>query len=394
MRRGIVLLLLALALTFSVYVYVTHYRQNPISEAERQRRAVDYEHLVESLISVGYDDNFALKETNSIEDNLRRLWLREWTFTDARKNVELLLVLQNFDFIAEGLRSKASPDNAYFNDWPRDNLYTTSSKPAVFTYEEVLWLMMLLHDDDLPETHAGLADVLVESGANALFVGKNSLWFYFEKTSPGLLERLYPSFSAGIQAPAGMIEAFSLAGDAIQNRFMQAIDVEQVRNNIYRPTNMFDITEAEELMREYPPLHPWDGGYLRIKNDSEKHWLYPTAYEKMSDALVAVTSPANARFAFYEDYTQREYYATYGMENFEMPFDVYLVVLNIRIVDLVTGEEIFSETVPSKPPPDEITFHTLYGIGLPTGGKYDHYDFDYERFASVLEAHVLSEKSS
>jgi len=391
MKRGFVLLLLALALVSTVSIYLFSSRQSPLSETELLQRAEDYALLVDSLKSVGYDENFSLKETNSFEDNLRRLWLREWAFTDARKNVELLLLLQNYDFIAEGIRSKASPDNPYYNDWPRDSQYATSSKTAEFSTEEVLWLMMLLHDADLPETHAGFMGVLAEAGANALSVGRNSIWFYFEKISPGLLERLYPSFWSGIQAPAGIMDAYRIASDDIQNRFMQAIDLEQVRSNTSRPKRMFVITEAEELMREYPPLYPWAGGYLRIKDASNKPYLYPYDYEKMSDVLVAVTSPANARFAFYEDYTQKEYYATYIMENREKPIDVYLIILNIRIVDLVTGEEIFCESVPSNPPPDEITIFSYYGIGFPASGKHDHYDFDYERFVRALETYITGQ---
>jgi len=71
--------------------------------------------------------------------------------------------------------------------------------------------------------------------------------------------------------------------------------------------------------------------------------------------------------------------------------DAYLLHLDIRIVDLLTGEEIFSESILSNPPPEEITWSTLHGIGLRepkvVDGKYFHNDFDFSRYAAVMEAH-------
>ncbi|MBE5980840.1 MAG: hypothetical protein E7249_17225 [Paenibacillaceae bacterium] len=45
--------------------------------------------------------------------------------------MELLIKLGNFDFIAEGLRSKAATDNPYYDDWPRDSQYNTKSETVL-----------------------------------------------------------------------------------------------------------------------------------------------------------------------------------------------------------------------------------------------------------------------
>ena len=372
MKRGIILLLLALAITALV---ITSCSQEPLSETELQKRAEDYALLVEALQSVGYTDGFRLRESRSMEDNLRRLWSREDSFADPRKNMELLILLGNFDFMAEGLQSRASKNN-------------TSLREARFSDEEVLWLMLLLPDADLPEIHDGLPDVLAECGAAVLSSGNHCIWVYFEKTSPGLLERVHSSFYFGHNVPAGMAEVFRNASHDVQHQFMQTIDVEKVRQNLFRPTSILTYTEAQELLRDFPPTDPWEGGYIRVKDDEEKRWLSPREYENKSDVLVAVTSPANARFVVYEDYTQREFYATYVWDNSDRCLDVYLVVLHVRIVDLVTGEEILNESVPSDIPPDEISFASYYGIGLPRDGKHYRYDFTYDRYAAVMEVHL------
>ena len=185
MKRNIVFLL------FAIFISVILSGCGPpLSEEELQIRADNYTLLVESLRAVGYDNDFrSLRERNSIEENLRLLWRdkRYNGFDDSRKNSELLVLLGNFDFIAEVLRRNASDDNPYYNDWPRDSQYAISSDSIWFDDKEVLWLMLLLPDVDFPEDHSGLRDVLIEAGENVLMHGLSetatemSVWFYYEK---------------------------------------------------------------------------------------------------------------------------------------------------------------------------------------------------------------------
>lgn len=232
MKRGILFLLLMFAISI-----ILSSCGSSLSEEELQKRAEEYSLLIDTLQTVGYDNDFKLlKERNSIEQNLRILWAEYFshaTVKDARKNVELLILLGNFDFIAEGLRSKASSDNPYYNDWPRDSQNYTLSRTVSFSNEEVLWLMLLLPDSDFPEEYFGLKGILDECGENVLGKGlfgcgtSEGIWFYYEKTCPGLLEKVNPDFpdyfSDEIKA------AFKNADDDIQNRFMQAIDVNSFR---------------------------------------------------------------------------------------------------------------------------------------------------------------------
>jgi len=376
----------------------------PLSEEELQRRADNYTFLLESLKAVGYDnDTKSLKERNPIEENLRILWRNKHLNeeNDSRKNAELLVSLGNFDFIAEGLRHKASDDNPYYNDWPRNSQYAISSDSISFDGDEVLWLMLLLPDAGFPEDHLGLRGVLIESGKNVLMNGLfgsatyMSIWFYYEKTNPGLLEQVYPDFEPRLSGE--MKTAFLSAGNDIQNRFMQAIDAGEFRNMRYpsSPARIFSSDEAEALMRTFPPMGLWYGGYIRIADFDHKKYRINTSslgaflYEDVSNSLVPVINPADARFAIFEVYTDGPYYTSYSGD---MDLDAYLSRLDIRIVDLLTGEEIFSKSILSNPPPEKITWTLLHGIGLGepsvVDGKYFHNDFDFSRYAAVMEAYL------
>lgn len=378
-----------------------------LSEVELQKRGDDYSRLVHSLHEVGYNQDFKLlKEKNSMEQNLRDLWKyylsdHDFSYRDTRKNVELLTKLGNFDFIAEGLRSKAASDNPYYNDWPRDHQYNTKSETVWFSDEEVMWLMLLLPDSDIPEEHTGLKEVLAECGKNILGedlydpATSEGIWFYYEITSPGLLEKINPDFLTYLSND--IKTAFQNADDDIQNRFMQAIDPEKFRYIYYAdsPVHVFSLDEAEQLMKEFPPAGSWDGGYIRIMDNSahgdliDKYNLNDSvygayAYARESDTLVPVINPADARFAVYEEYTDGKYYSTYtGSRNFA----VYLISLKIRIVDLLTGEEIFSELALSNPPPDELSWTTTYGYSnfKIVDNKHFYNDFDWGRYAAVME---------
>jgi len=401
MKRKIVFLLFALFISIILSSCGLQ-----LSEEELQRRANDYTVLVESLREVGYDKEFkSLKERKSIEENLRILWRDKqfYGFDDAHKNVELLVLLGNFDFIAEGLRRNASDDNPYYNDWPYNSQYTISSESISFDVSEVLWLMLLLPDADFPEDHLGLRDVLIEAGKNVLMrdsvgnvhITTMSVWFYYEITNPGLLEQVNPDFR--FFSSDEMKVAFLNADNDIQNRFVQAIDAGEFRYIHYpaSPARVFSPDEAEALMRAFPPMGLWDGGYIRIadldrrKYDINTHALGAFKYNDESDSLVPVIDPADARFAIFEVYTDGLYYASYTGHR-EM--DAYLLLLDIRIVDLLTGEEIFSESILSNPPPEEITWTHLNGVGLGepkiVDGKYYHNDFDFSRYAAVMEAHL------
>ncbi len=400
MKRRIVFLLFVLALTVSAILFIGS--QGSLSEEERQKRAEYYTLLAESLHAVGYEQDFALKESKAMEENLRRLWLKESSFADARKNAELLVLVRNFDFIGEGLRkssSYGSPSmNPYYLDWPRDGRYVSSSNQAVFSHEEVLWLMLLLPDADFPQTHLGLLDVLSERGADAFRYRSNySIWPYFEKNYPGYLKQMDPAFWAE-RVSDEMAAAFRSADDAIQDRFMQAVDIKEMQGNYVRPRLILSLSEAEELMREFPPEGIWDGGYIRIVEPKiigigTKHPANTSAevYESRSgDVLAAVSHPADARFAVYEEYTDKEYYSTYTRKgDIDDPIDVYLWKLHIRIVDLVTGKEILNETKRGNPPPEEISILSMLRSAYITGeGEYNYSDFDYDRYAAVMVAHI------
>jgi len=399
MKRSIVFLLFALFISVMLSSCGP-----PLSEEEQQRRAENYKLLVESLRAVGYDNDFKpLRERNSIEENLRILWRDRqfYRFDDSRKNVELLVLLGNFDFIAEGLRQKASDDNPYYYDWPINSQYVISSNSISFDRNEVLWLMLLLPDVDFPEDYSGLRDVLIEAGENVLMHGlfetatNMSVWFYYEKTNPGLLEQVNPNFESLLSDEIKI--AFLSAGNDIQNRFMQVIDAREFRNlrDSNSPARVFSSDEAEALMRAFPPMGFWDGGYVRIADfNHRKHNINTSSngafiYERESNSLVPVINPSDARFAIYEVYRDGIFYSSYSGS---MDCDAYLSRLNIRIVDLVTGEEIFSESILSNPPPEEITWSYLHGIGLGepkiVDGKYFHNDFDFSRYAAVMEAHL------
>ena len=401
MKRGIILLLLVLALIVSAIIII--FSQNPLSETELLQRAEDYAFLTESLRSVGYIDAVALKENNTIEENLRSLWLRERTSDYARKHAELLVLLGNFDFIAEGLKNIVSygdtPKNPYYQGWPRNSRYVTSSSAARFKAKEVLWLMLLLPDADFPEEHHGLRDVLVECGECVLMRGllsnatEESIWFYYEKTTPGLLGKVNPGYPRYFSDE--MKTSFQSANDDIQNRFLQVIDAGSFRDIYYShsPARVFSFDEAEELMKEFPPTGSWDGGYIRVADfDHGKHDINASVkgaykYAEECDALVPVINPADARFVVCEKYTNGVYYATYTGSR---DFDAYLLNLNIRIVDLLTGEEIFRESVLSHPPPEEISWSSYYGIGglKIVDEEYYHNDFDYGRYAAVMVAYM------
>ncbi|WP_346064867.1 hypothetical protein [Lacrimispora amygdalina] len=103
--------------------------------------------------------------------------------------------------------------------------------------------------------------------------------------------------------------------------------------------------------------------------------------------MVPVINPSDARFAVYEQYTEGMYYATYATQTGNMDFDVYLLNLNIRIVDLLTGKVIFSESALSNPPPDEISWSTYYGYGglNLVDDKYYYNDFNWGKYAAVME---------
>lgn len=407
MKRGAIFLLFV----FTISIILSSCGSS-LSEVELQKRAADYTRLIDAVREVGYDKNFKLlKEKNTMEQNLRNLWMyylsdKDFNTRDTRKNTELLIMLGNYDFIAEGLKSQASPNNPYYNDWPRDSQYSIQSDTVTFSREEVLWLMLLLKDSDIPKEHSGLKTVLAECGENILGQGMfepgtgEGIWFYYEKTIPGLLMKIDPDFPDYLSNE--IKTAFRNADDDIQNRFMQAIDSKYFRNIDYlqSPVHVFSFKEAEELMKEFPPTGSWNGGYIRVVDDPSTRMINgkpvisdfninPSAYgaytyARESDALAPVINPADARFAVYEEYTEGEYYATYTGSR---DIDVYRINLNIRIVDLLTGEEIFSESVLSNPPPHEITERTFYGIGGLTivDGKYYYNDFDWSRYAAVME---------
>ncbi|WP_367565177.1 hypothetical protein [Lacrimispora sp.] len=416
MKRGIIFLFFAFVISI-----ILSSCGSSLSEEELQKRADDYSLLLETLQAVGYDNDFKLlKEKNSMEQNLRNLWTyyfsdHDFTARDIRKNTELLILLGNFDFIAEGLKSKASSNNPYYNVWPRDSQYNTKSKAVLFSDEEVLWLMLLLPDSDIPEEHLGLKEVLAECGENVLGQDlfdpgtSEGIWFYYEKICPGLLEKIDPDFPDYFSNE--IKTAFKNADDDLQNRFMQAIDPKNFRSIYYSksPARVFSFDEAEELMKEFPPTGSWDGGYIRVVDDPtyregiDKYGISDYnintsvygayTYARESDALVPVINPTDARFAVYEEYTDGEYYATYTGSR---DFDVYLLNLNIRIVNLLTGEEIFSELAQSNPPPDEISWSTYNGIGelRIVDGKYYYNDFDWSRYAAVMEGNGETSVSS
>ncbi|MBE5973382.1 MAG: hypothetical protein E7251_02155 [Paenibacillaceae bacterium] len=416
MKRSVIFLLFAITITIMLSSCGTS-----LSEEELQKRREDYLVLIDSHHAVGYDNNFKLlKEKNSMEENLRILWkyyLSDHDFPDrdTRKNVELLIKLGNFDFIAEGLRYKAAPENPYYNDWPRDSQYNTKSETVWFKNDEVFWLMLLLPDSDIPEEHSGLKEVLAECGKNILGGDLDEpatiegIWFYYEKTSPGLLKKIDPKF---LQYFSNEIKtAYKNADEDIQNRFINAIDPENFRY-IYdtkSPVNVYSLDEAEQLMKEFPPAGSWDGGYIRIVDDpTHREWIdgYGISdynintsvygayiYARESDALVPVINPVNARFAVYEEYTDGKYYATYTGD---INFAVYLLSLKIRIVDLLTGEELFSELTLSNPPPNEISWTNSYGGSdfRIVDGKYFYNDFDWGRYAAVMEKYCDKPVSS
>jgi hypothetical protein len=407
MKRGVIFLLFA----FTISIILSSCGSS-LTEEELQKREADYSRLIDTLQAVGYDNDFKLlKEKNSIEQNLRNLWTyylsdHDFTARDARKNTELLILLGNFDFIAEGLQSKASSDNPYYNDWPRDNQYNTQLEEVMFSDEEVMWLMLLLPDSAIPEEHLGFKEVLAECGENVLGQDvldpgtSEGIWFYYEKTIPGLLDKIDPDFPDYFSNE--IKTAFKNADDDLQNRFMQAIDPKNFRNIYYSnsPARVFSFEEAEELMKEFPPKGSWEGGYIRVIHDPSHRDVINKygvsdynintstdgayTYARESDALVPVINPEDARFAVYEEYTDGEYYATYDGRR---DFDVYLLNLNIRIVDLLTGEEIFSESALSNPPPDEISWSSYNGIGglRIIDGKYYYNDFDWSRYAAAME---------
>ena len=408
MKRGIVLLLLALALIVSAMIII--FNQNPLSETEMLQRTEDYALLTESLRTVGYTDAFPMRKNKTIEENLRSLWSQERTIDYAQKHAELLILLGHFDFIAEGLKNNYSyskndtPENPYYQGWPRDSRYVTSSSAVSFNDKEVLWLMLLLPDADFPEEHHGLRDVLLECGERVLMHGsfdggatKESVWFYYEKIIPGLLEKVKPGFPDYF--PDEMRTTFQNANDDIQGRFMQVIDAESFRDIYYSesPARVYSFDEAEELIKEFPPTGSWDSGYIRAADfDHRKHDINISIrstylYAEESNTLVPVINPADARFAVYEKYTNGVFYANYtGTRD----FDAYLLYLHIRIVDLVTGEEIFRESTMSRPPPEELSWSTYYGIGglRIMDGEYYHHDFDYGRYAAVMAAYINGEE--
>ena len=396
MKRGVALLLVILA----VAVVWIMYNQTSLSEEERQKRAEDYALLVETLQAVGYEQGFDLKETNSMEENLRRLW--RWKSSQAMisvpKNAELLISLGNYDFIAEGLRSRAA-SHPYYDGWPRDPAYRKGSEKASFDADEALYLLLLLAQADLPEPHAALREVLIQSGVDALpqsVYGR--IWVYYEYTSPGLLARVAPDFwEKSPSVSAEMPNAFRAVGTDIQNLLVEAIDVDDLRSGLFRPTFCPTFAEAEALLRAYPTQDPWAGGYLRIVDPptiegvvAQRHLALRNAmvYAYSQKTLTAVTNPAHARFAVYEAYTDPVYYSTYVFDGSgDRAFDVFLWNLDIRIVDLVSGEEIFSESTLGNPPPGELSF-PMYTSGFATNGGYHHSDFDYGRYAAVMAAHM------
>jgi len=174
---------------------------------------------------------------------------------------------------------------------------------------------------------------------------------------------------------------------------MQAIDPRELREiQCYdSPARVFSPGEAEVLMAAYPPKGLWEGGYIRIaKFNEEVHRMVTAAcgafvYRDKSDSLVPVINPVDARFAIYEVYTAGPFYASYSGSR---DFDAYLLRMSIRIVDLLAGEEIFSDSILSNPPPDELRWLYILPGPAVVDGKYYHNDFDFSKYAAVMEAHL------
>lgn len=397
MKRNIILIFLALTV-FAVF-FVS--RIPRLSKEEQQKRAADYAFLLDSLQKVGYEERFALKESKSMEENLRRLWLKEPSFVDARKNAELLVLLNNFDFIGEGVKKGSSYDKStdpYYQNWPYDSQYITSSNTVDFSHEEVLWLILLLTDADFQKSQLGLCDVLIERGTEAFRnITNYNIWPYFEKNYPGYLKQMDSTFWKE-RVSDEMVIAFHNADDGAQNRFMQAVDIKDMQSNCVRPRLVLSFSEAEELIQKFPPEGKWNVGYIRIIEPEitgfgtqQPARTSASIYESLSDSvLAAVTHPADARFAVYEEYTEREYYSTYSrMDGSDDSFDVYIWLLHIRIVDLITGEVIFSETKRGNPPPEEISIMQILRISTVTSdGEYNYDDFDYDRYANIMVEYI------
>jgi len=139
----------------------------------------------------------------------------------------------------------------------------------------------------------------------------------------------------------------------------------------------------------------WEGGYIRSADFNPKLHDVTTSsygaflYRDQSDSLAPVINPADARFAIFEVYTAGPFYASYSGSR---DFDAYLLRLSIRIVDCLTGEEIFTESILSSPPPEYIEWSTYKGLPLGgpkvVDGKYYHGDFDFSKYAAVMESHL------
>ena len=73
------------------------------------------------------------------------------------------------------------------------------------------------------------------------------------------------------------------------------------------------------------------------------------------------------------------------------PVEVYLWNIEIRIVDLLTGEEVLRETRRSDPPPEELSILTLLrGATLTAEGEYHYNGFDYDRYAEAMAAYMAA----
>jgi len=390
MKRSVCLIL-----SFIFILCLTACGREKLSEAQLAVRKADYERLTQSLRAVGYDHTFSLDGRKTLEDNLRQLW-SEPSFNDARKNAELLVTLKNYDFIAEGLRTNVSRDNPYYKDWPKSSDYIydyKSSKFVSFERDEILWLVLLLPDEALPEEHSGLVDVFTECVPEAFrFRAGDVLWMYHERVASGLFEKLHPGYCEN-NVDNAFVSAFRQADKTIQDRLLNRLDFDkEIRDASYRPRRNFTSEETEEFLTKPLPSDVWKGGYFRVVDVDTPALLdngNAELYSKLSDSLTCVSIPANARFAIYEQYTDKKLYDTYtvtqgdGFVNKEGDLiEVYTWNLFIRIVDLTTGKEILKESVRSSPPPNEIEAFAL----MATGKTYNYLEYDYEKYVTTMKA--------
>lgn len=324
--------------------------------------------LQEYLDSIGYDGSMELRELNnpdsdSVDYNVRSLIGSLYFKDKPKESAELILKSGCFSVLADTM-------NFYL---PEDSEYRTGHYMYHVTGSAFLWAIILLEDYELPQEYEWIWDAIAEIAKNPDETRFNSViaFAFLEKNNPGFYEKYYPGRSTNeLDYP------FAQLGGKARDTMIEHTDFSILL--MYGPHRIYGFEESESLLHDYPSTEAWQGSYVYFLKKNDYPYEVKPSYN--GEKMFWVSNPKYARFAIYEE-RGIEYYDDYYYKNRKSPVKVYIPKMNIRIVDLVSGEEIINETVLDDPPGDSFNTDAI--------GKFVWSDrFDYEKYVSIMESLV------